>query len=655
VRSSNPRLSPLPPSAHHENARREQDDNGWAGVGYNNPHLNTPTLDSLASDGLKLTSHYTYKYCAPTRGSFLTGRLPYRLASTRVNFIPWQLTDGTHLSYTMLPQRLKQAGYYSVHLGKWHQGLYTPEYTPIGRGFDYSFGFLEGGEDHNTSRTFGNACKRGEVDLSYGVPRAGAGPRQQPWPYVWPRCTRWQSLPGVALHSFYDPVSVDINHNNPYDRAFQNESSCAALCSNRLGCVGYSWRVDDPSHVYYHKCFLVSRDGGAHKPADAFRSAVCLERAESGVPPTCNSTLGAIGKNGTYTGLLFASEAVRVVEEHAKERPGTPLFLYYAMHDTHAPLEVPWRFAEPYARVWPDDEKRFTFSGMVSFVDEAVLNLTAALKRTEMWENSLFVWTNDNGSPIFVGGSNHPLRGGKGSNWEGGVRVATFVAGGLLPASMAGRTHDGLIHIADWLATFCAIAGIDPHAGEPEPVAPLDSLNAWPWISGERPTSSRTELVLDHRMFLNATTHRIQCHVINSTRTAGEACVSAALLRGGWKLVLGPEGQNDWFGWFSPNVSQPVNRSSPSVTNTACFPNACLFDMNASMTEHTDVAAERPDIVAQLMERVRELAEAYHPPVLNPPEDLDGYCAAVDANRNFVGPWMEVAPESIEDVGVVRA
>jgi arylsulfatase A-like enzyme len=186
---------------------------------------------------------------------------------------------------------------------------------------------------------------------------------------------------------------------------------------------------------------------------------------------------------------LFASEAVRVVEEHAKERPGTPLFLYYAMHDTHAPLEVPWRFAEPYARVWPDDEKRFTFSGMVSFVDEAVLNLTAALKRTEMWENSLFVWTNDNGSPIFVGGSNHPLRGGKGSNWEGGVRVATFVAGGLLPASMAGRTHDGLIHIADWLATFCAIAGIDPHAGEPEPVAPLDSLNAWPWISGDRPSN----------------------------------------------------------------------------------------------------------------------------------------------------------------------
>ena len=95
------------------------DDNGWAGVGYNNPHLHTPTLDSLAGGGLKLTSHYTYKYCAPTRGAFLTGRLPYRLAATRANFIPWQLTDGTHLSYSMLPRRLKAAGYHSSHIGKW--------------------------------------------------------------------------------------------------------------------------------------------------------------------------------------------------------------------------------------------------------------------------------------------------------------------------------------------------------------------------------------------------------------------------------------------------------------------------------------------------------------------------------------------------------
>ena len=102
------------------------DDNGWAGVGYNNPHVHTPNLDALAADGLKLTSSYVYQFCAPTRGSFLTGRLPYRLASTKMNFIPWHMPDGTHLSYSMLPKKLQAANYTSVHIGKWYDMSFKP-------------------------------------------------------------------------------------------------------------------------------------------------------------------------------------------------------------------------------------------------------------------------------------------------------------------------------------------------------------------------------------------------------------------------------------------------------------------------------------------------------------------------------------------------
>jgi arylsulfatase A-like enzyme len=68
----------------------------------------------------------------------------YKLAATRANFIPWTLPDGTHLDYAMLPKKLKAANYRSYHVGKWHQGIYTPEFTPVGRGFDFSYGFLEG-------------------------------------------------------------------------------------------------------------------------------------------------------------------------------------------------------------------------------------------------------------------------------------------------------------------------------------------------------------------------------------------------------------------------------------------------------------------------------------------------------------------------------
>jgi arylsulfatase A-like enzyme len=62
---------------------------------------------------------------------------------------------------------------------------------------------------------------------------------------------------------------------------------------------------------------------------------------------------------------------------------------------------------------------RNTFYGMMSVVDETVANVTAALKRRGMWNNTLLVWTTDNGSPVDVGGSNAPLKGGKGSNWGG--------------------------------------------------------------------------------------------------------------------------------------------------------------------------------------------------------------------------------------------
>ncbi len=101
------------------------DDLGWNYPGYHNPEVISPTLDQLANEGVRLESHYTYKYCAPTRGSFLTGRFPYHLAATRCNLIPSSIPEGTDLGYTMLPKLLAPQGYISHHVGKWHQGFHT--------------------------------------------------------------------------------------------------------------------------------------------------------------------------------------------------------------------------------------------------------------------------------------------------------------------------------------------------------------------------------------------------------------------------------------------------------------------------------------------------------------------------------------------------
>lgn len=113
----------------------------------------------------------------------------------------------------------------------------------------------------------------------------------------------------------------------------------------------------------------------------------------------------------------------------------------------------------------------------------------------------------------------------------------------------------------------------------------------------------------------------------------------------GWKLIVGAERQNGWFGWFSPNVSNPINRTSPVITAPACEQRPCLFNLNTSITEHEDVARHQPDVVQRLLARFRELTHEYHPPQRNPSPDLDGYCAAIKLNGGFVGPWQEVANE----------
>jgi len=610
------------------------DDNGWAGVGYNNPTVSTPALDALASGGLKLTSMYAYQFCAPTRSSFLTGRMPYKLAATRSNLnggYIGALPDGTHLGYSMLPLKLKAAGYRSVHVGKWHQGLYAPAFSPVARGFDESFGFLEGGEDHNTSECFGS---HGEVDLSYGAA-----------PAPLPACT-WQALPGVALHNFYDNSSVDIGGYNPWrPSSYDNETGCARLCANRVDCAGYTWRSADPTHDMFHKCFLISLTAASGVANTAFQSALCTRE------PLANTTWTARDLVGTYTGDSFSAYAVRAIERVPTD--GRPLFMYLALHNTHAPLEAPWSFVAPFAKPWADegglhDGRRQNFNGMLSFVDETVANVTSALRRTGVWADTLLVWTTDNGSPVTVGGSNHPLRGGKGSNWEGGTRVPAFVTGGWLPTSQAGKVHNGLIHIADWHTTFCQLAGVDASAAEPKAPAPLDGLDAWPWLSGRAVHSSRTELVYDHNMF----GHSSGGGAANCGRQINVSgvprCLKGALAVHGWKLVVGPEHQNGWFGWFSPNASAPLLKNDTRLTSVACYPEPCLYDLNTSMTEHDDVAGSHPDVMSKLLARFDELAYEYHPPMNDPPLDLDGFLAAVRLNGGFVGPWMA---QPLEEVG----
>ena len=98
------------------------DDLGYGIPGWGAPAdsgIRIPSIDALRADGLTLTSSYVYQFCSPSRGSFLTGRYPYKLPQTRCNFLPATIPDGTPLAYSMLPKKLKAASYKSHHIGKW--------------------------------------------------------------------------------------------------------------------------------------------------------------------------------------------------------------------------------------------------------------------------------------------------------------------------------------------------------------------------------------------------------------------------------------------------------------------------------------------------------------------------------------------------------
>ena len=122
------------------------DDWGFADVGFRNPDIKTPNFDMLAKSGLVLNRHYVFKYCSPSRASLLTGRWPHHVHQWNPD--PPGVPLGLNINMTLLPAKLKQAGYSTHIVGKWHEGFYSEDHLPVNRGFVTSSGFLTGMEDH---------------------------------------------------------------------------------------------------------------------------------------------------------------------------------------------------------------------------------------------------------------------------------------------------------------------------------------------------------------------------------------------------------------------------------------------------------------------------------------------------------------------------
>ncbi|MFO0931990.1 MAG: arylsulfatase [Planctomycetota bacterium] len=126
------------------------DDLGWKDVGFNGcTDIKTPNIDRLASGGAKFTQFYTQCMCTQTRACLMTGRYPWRYG-LQTAVIPGTAPYGLDTSEFLAPQCLKEAGYATAIIGKWHLGHSDLKYWPKQRGFDYAYGATIGELDYYT-------------------------------------------------------------------------------------------------------------------------------------------------------------------------------------------------------------------------------------------------------------------------------------------------------------------------------------------------------------------------------------------------------------------------------------------------------------------------------------------------------------------------
>ena len=113
------------------------DDQGYGDLSlYGNPHVRTPNLDRLATNGVQFERFFVSPVCAPTRASLLTGRYSLRTGARDVT----RGGETMRSEEVTIAEALRGAGYRNGYFGKWHNGEHFP-YTPQGQGFDEQFGF----------------------------------------------------------------------------------------------------------------------------------------------------------------------------------------------------------------------------------------------------------------------------------------------------------------------------------------------------------------------------------------------------------------------------------------------------------------------------------------------------------------------------------
>ena len=255
-----------------------------------------------------------------------------------------------------------------------------------------------------------------------------------------------------------------------------------------------------------------------------------------------------------YSTHLLTEAAVKAIEEN---NPEQPLFLYVPFNAVHGPYQVPEEYKKGYEHL---KANRLQMAGMLTALDESVGKIVAAIEKKGMRENTLFIYSSDNGgvSPEKI--TDNGRCAGKGTVYEGGVRGVAFATWDKhIPA----RVCNEPLHMVDWYPTLIRLVG-----GSLEQPLPLDGKDIWPVIT-HNAKSPHAEIL----------------H--NATPSGG------AIRVGDWKLVIKQLGAK------SNAKSSPVGQGSYE-----------LFLLTEDPSEKNNLADAYPEKLQELKQRYDFYADA---------------------------------------------
>lgn len=304
-----------------------------------------------------------------------------------------------------------------------------------------------------------------------------------------------------------------------------------------------------------------------------------------------------IDANMTYSEDLFLNRSLEYLEEARLN--GKPFTLTYASQTAHAPIDDDWPTFYP-PTTWSECVQenvsyigREYFCNKVKYLDYTWGIIIDYLKTNDLWENTLIFMTSDNGALPYTHepgytdwGCNWPLRSGKVTNYEGGIKVWAGLSGGLLPEELRGTTFDGLAHIVDFATTTMRLS------------MTKSQYEARTSLSG-------TEKLVDGKNLFNLEYHDLIIHTVlpqylPSWLPQSQSWYDYAATDGEYKYYRGFSDINPLApGWFNiPEKGIVTVDNYPEVFADAggyCT-EGCLFHLATDPNEYYDISKEYPEI-----------------------------------------------------------